>query len=85
MERIWDGLWDGFPIVDVGFNSVYECENYLSITESHFREEMSELLLKELAEGKVSECYVKPQCVHALGAVQKSDGRLRPITDCSMR
>ena len=24
-----------------------------------------------------------PQCVHSLGAVKKSDGRLRPITDCS--
>ena len=23
-----------------------------------------------------------PSCVHALGAVQKSDGSLRPITDC---
>lgn len=25
----------------------------------------------------------KPKCIHALGAVLRSDGRLRPITDCS--
>ena len=52
--RIWDGLCDGFPIVDEGFDSSYECANYLSITEGNFRGEMSKLLLKEVSEGKVS-------------------------------
>ena len=82
--EIWNGLCDGFKIVDDNFNSSYECNNYLSITESKFRDEMTELLLKELSEGKVSVCEGRPQCVHALGAVPKSDGRLRPITDCSL-
>ena len=82
--KIWNGLCDGFKVVDEGFDSAYECGNYLSITEPKFRDEMSELLRKELSEGKVALCEGKPQCVHALGAVPKSDGRLRPITDCSM-
>ena len=82
--KIWNGLCDGFKIVDVEFNSAYECENYLSITETKFKDEMSELLCKELREGKVSRCVDRPQCVHALGAVAKSDGKLRPITDCSL-
>ena len=70
VDRIWNGLCDGFPIVDMGFNSSYECANYHSITEGSFREEMSSLLCKELSEGKVSKCENKPQCIHALGAVQ---------------
>ncbi len=32
----------------------------------------------------ISEVKVKPRCIHALGAVEKSNGKLRPITDCSM-
>ena len=64
--------------------SQYECENYLSITESKFKDEMSCLLRKELSEGKVSFSVDRPQCVHSLGAVPKSDGRLRPITDRSL-
>ena len=70
--------------MDESFDSENECKNYLSITEPKFRDEMSSLLLKELSEAKVSVCEDKPQCVHALGAVPKSDGRLRPITDCSL-
>ena len=82
--KIWNGLCDGFKIVDEGFESCYECENYLSITEPKFKGEMSSLLRRELEEGKVSFCVDRPQCVHSLGAVPKSDGRLRPITDCSL-
>ena len=84
VTKIWNGLCDGFKIVDEGFDSTYECDNYLSITDSHFRSEMSKLLLKELSEGKVSACSEKPTCIHAMGAFPKSDGRLRPITDCSL-
>ena len=84
MSKIWNGLCDGFKIVDDNFDSVYECENYLSITEPRFRGEMSSLFAKELSEGKVSVSNVKPSCIHSLGAVPKSDGRLHPITDCSL-
>ena len=76
---IWNGLCDGFNIVDEDCDAKYDCENYLSITQGYFRQEMSNLLREELEEGKV-----KPQCIHSMGAVPKSDGRLRPITDWSM-
>ena len=41
------------------------------------------LLKKELSCGKLSVTHVKPKCVHALGAVPKSTGGFRPITDAS--
>ena len=41
---IWNGLCDGFKIVDEGFNSTYDCSNYLSITDRSFRQDMSSLL-----------------------------------------
>ena len=82
--KIWNGLCDGFKIVDEGCDPTYDCENYLSISTGPFRKEMSALLLAELSEGKVSKCIDKPKCIHSMGAVSKSDGRLRPITDCSM-
>ena len=84
VRMIWDGLCDGFSLVDEGFSSSYECENYSSITDQKFCSEMSGLLSKELSEGKVSLCDVKPTCIHSKGAVPKSDGRLRHITDCSL-
>ena len=46
VTAIWNGLCDGFKIVDEDFSSSYDCENYLSITQSHFRNEMSNLLLE---------------------------------------
>ena len=43
---------------------------------------MTDNLKRDLTEGKVSKVQDKPTCVHALGAVEKKDGGLRPITDC---
>ena len=43
---------------------------------------MDDTIASELSEGKVSFASVRPQCVHALGAVRKGNGKLRPITDC---
>ena len=45
---------------------------------------MSTLLRKEVSEGKVSISKDKPNCIHVMGEVTKSDGRLRPITDYSL-
>ena len=39
--------------------------------------------MSELAEGMISKVDFKPTCVHSLGAVPKSGGGMRPITDCS--
>ena len=62
----------------------YECKNYSSILDQRFVGEMSSILNSDLAEGKVKYVSTRLHCVHALGGVEKSDGRLRPITDCSM-
>ena len=80
---LWSGLVNGFAIVDDDCPAEYFCENYDSILEPKACQEMTELLCQELLEHKVSRTQVKPTCVHSLGAVWKSNGKLRPITDCS--
>ena len=80
---LWKGLMKGFRIVDDDCNSSYECQNYDSITEPESYAEMTELLLSELECHKVVLSMDRPRCVHALGAVRKANGKLRPITDCS--
>ena len=82
-QFIWQGLVNGFKIVDPDCPATYSCQNYESIISDKFKDEMTTLLQAELATGKVSRAAVSPTCIHALGAVKKSDGRLRPITDCS--
>ena len=84
-ERIflWSGLINGFAIVDEDCPSSYNCANYDSITGPGAYDEMSALLLEEIQSGKVTLVENQPQCVHSLGAVRKSNGKLRPITDCS--
>ena len=83
VKEIWDGLCDGFRIVDNVEIPSYSCSNYDSITSGKFREEMSLIVQRDLDEGRIKEVQTKPHCVHALGGVEKSNGRLRPITDCS--
>ena len=80
---LWKGFVLGFQIVDSDCSAGYLCENYDSITGPEFYDEMSALLTKEISEGKVTVVDSQPQCVHSLGAVTKSNGKLRPITDCS--
>ena len=78
-------LWaitDGFPIVDSDVES-YECENYSSITCEENSKKMNSIIAKELAEGMISISDVKPHCIHSLGAVPKTNGGIRPITDCN--
>ena len=84
VEEIWDGVCDGFRIIDdVGIPS-YKCANYKSITEGRFHEEMSEILKQDLLEGRIEEVSLKPHCVPSLGGLKRSHGHLRPIMDCSM-
>ena len=76
------GVCRGFRILDKGCTSVYMCENYSTIT-GEFRDEMTQKIRSELTEGKIRRVHSKPRCVHSLGGVVKTDGSLRPITDCS--
>ena len=82
-SALLNGLVNGFSIVDDDCPATYECQNYDSILESSAFTEMTALLGKEIEEHKVSITSTKPTCVHSLGAVWKSNGSLRPITDCS--
>ena len=84
-EKYWELLWsitDGFPIVDEDFEG-YECGNYDSITTGENKIRMDKIIKNELSEGMISVSDTKPKCIHALGAVPKSNGGIRPITDCS--
>ena len=82
-DYLWNGLVNGFSIVDQDCPSAYMCDNYDSITGDKFYMEMSDLLRDELASSKVTIKENQPRCVHSLGAVVKANGKLRPITDCS--
>ena len=73
----------GVCIVDSGCQSTYECNNYSTITGGEFKVEMDEKVSEELCDDKLRVVDRKPQCVHALGGVAKSNGKLRPVTDCS--
>ena len=73
----------GARIVDHNCPCDYECANYTSITGKKFSQEMDEKIQVELLEGKVRTVKSRPTCVHSLGGIAKSNGKLRPITDCS--
>ena len=81
LELLWL-VTDGCPIVD-GPMEAYECSNYSSITCAENSGKMSSIIDRELGEGMISLVESKPVCVHALGAVPKSSGGIRHITDCS--
>lgn len=82
--NLFYGIIDGFPVVneDVDVPS-YECKNYLSILSPEAKVKMDKIIRDELSEGMIAIVEEKPKCVHALGAVIKPDGGIRPITDCS--
>ena len=84
-SEYWELLWcitDGFPIVEGDVPS-YHCMNYNSILEDGCKQKMDKIITRELKEGIISEAVSWPNCIHALGAVPKQDGGIRPITDCS--
>lgn len=79
---LFNHIVDGFPVVDE-FVSPYVCDNYKSALEPEAAKKMTKIVLSELSEGMVSQVFSLPTCIHALGAVPKPDGNIRPITDCS--
>lgn len=82
-DYIFNGVQNGFMIVDPDSDiPKYRCTNYNSVTESQFTSDMCINVSSEIAQGKVSHVYDQPQCIHAIGGVEKKDGSLRPITDC---
>ena len=81
MGLLWS-ITDGFPIIQ-GEVPVYACSNYNSILEPECKMQMDVIIRKELAEGVISKVDFDPHCIHALGAVPKPGGKIRPITNCS--
>ena len=79
---VFEGIRDGFAIVDQDFHGSYFCSNYQSILDPEFKTQMDKTVVEELEQGKVSRVGSRPTCVHSLGAIRKSNGKLRPITDC---
>lgn len=77
------GVCRGFKVVDGQPNISYRVRNYNTILSPEMKEKMQNNLANELIQGKVSIVPEPPTCIHALGAVRRPDGRIRPITDCS--
>ena len=82
-DYLWQGVSKGFAIVDEGANiESYECTNYNSCTSGDAFAYIDVLIRNEISSGKFVVASERPHCVHALGAIQKSNGSYRPITDC---
>ena len=82
-DYLWKGVSEGFDIVDrdVEIES-YECENYNACLTGSAFQYVDKLIHKELGEEKFVISKDQPCCIHALGAIPKSNGSYRPITDC---
>lgn len=81
-DYIFHGISHGFNIVDPDCPAEYFRSNYNSIKTGEARRQMNLVVQEELASSKVSKVVSQPKCVHALGAIMKSSGKIRPITDC---
>lgn len=82
-DFIFDGVLHGFRIVDCNVDIPSYClSNYSSIKRGKFAIDMQLNVAAELAQQKIALSDGIPHCVHAIGAVEKKDGSLRPITDC---
>lgn len=66
------------PLVDS-----YLVPNYWSCCNGDAEEKLDSLIECEIHEGKLSIASELPECIHAMGAIRKSTGKYRPITDCS--
>lgn len=80
---VLSGVCRGFKIVDSDLDLSYSMRNYSSILNDDMYSQMCEVIAKEMANGQVSRVANPARCVHALGAVVRPNGKLRPITDCS--
>ena len=81
-QFLFEGVIHGFDIVDDVVPEPYNSRNYSSILNDEFKVQMDKTVADELSRDKVSIAVEAPHCVHALGAVRKASGKLRPITDC---
>lgn len=91
-DKIWDvnahflldGIFYGFHVVNPELPHVsYYQKNYWSCYTTEAEEKLSKLIWEEMDAGKLARVNVLPDCIHSMGAVRKTTGGYRPITDCS--
>ena len=81
---ILDGVMNGFRVVDPSANvPIYDCQNYNSCFEKGNKTKMNDIINTEMRAGKLSHVDKKPSQIHSLGAINKPNGSIRHITDCS--
>lgn len=82
--RVLDYVFHGVDLLPVGtVVDSYFCNNYNSVLEPGVKKKIDVLLRNEIAAGSLSVTDVIPTCVHAIGAIDKPNGGVRPIVDCS--
>lgn len=80
---LYNGILSGFQIVDKDVSiEPYFCRNYRSVLVEPCHSFLHSLIVSELAQDRFVLADEQPVCVHALGAVAKSSGGFRPVTDC---
>lgn len=78
------GICEGFKIIDsIDCVPGYDNSNYKSVLKGPAFATINDLISKEIRESKYIVVKNKPKCIHSLGAVLKTNGTYRPITDCS--
>lgn len=83
-EYILQGVKDGFHITDPSKLDVpREMDNYKSATAKHQRKAVEKQIREEIRNNRYRVVTEKPMLVSALGAIPKSDKRVRLIHDCS--
>ena len=81
---ILDGIYSGFRVIDPSSTiPIYEVNNYKSCSTATAHAKVTKTLCSELQSGKISYVNVDKTQIHALGALPKSNGDIRIITDCS--
>ena len=82
-EYLFYGVRDGFFIVDLDSDiPTYDCPNYITPSSGDSYDFVDNLISEELASSKYIKASFIPHCIHAIGAVPKTQGKYRPITDC---
>ena len=79
-----DGIRYGFPLVNkTPDHSPVERDNYHSATSPSVRSKVEAQISEELIEGRYKIVNVKPHIVSSIGAIEKSNGKVRIIHDAS--
>ena len=83
-DEVMTGIRDGFPLVNREVDSApVERENYHSATNPKVRDKVEAQIKVEVAEGRYQIVDYKPHIVSSIGAIEKSNDKVRIIHDAS--